>query len=144
MLNYVIALALTTDHSSLSYPSHIIGYEFYLKDGNYDLCGVLTIALPYSSDYGKEATLRQDLQCFLGKSPYLTFLRLAELYGALPAWGVADGDWIREVTVDGQAPDEFIPIEHDDKEYLVWVFHNLETRRNPAEVDIAGITILTG
>ena len=116
----------------------IVGYEFSFN-GRYSIRGAPSILLPHSDEYGREATLRQDLQRFLGKSPYLSFLNLADLYGALPAWGIADGDWIREVKVDGQAPDEFIPIEYNGKEYLIWIFHNLETRDSAADVAITGI-----
>ena len=137
--NYLIVLTQNSIRSISGEPCRITCYEFYVIDGRYELCGTITDVFPYSNNYGREATLRQDLQRFLGKSPYLGFLNLAELYGALPAWGIADGDWIRGVKIDGQAPDEFIPIEYDGKEYVIWIFYDLKTRDSAANVAITGI-----
>ena len=134
--NYMVVLVQET--SSFNGEScQIKGYEFYY-DGTYSLMGDTTLLFSDSNEYGNEVTLRQDLQNFLGM-PHLSFLRLAELYGALPAWGVADGDWIYDIVIDGQSIDEIVPLECHGKVYYLWIILDLQTRNRAAEVLITGI-----
>jgi len=57
----------------------------------------------------------------------------------LPAWGVADGDWIGSITIDGQLIDEVIPIECSQEVHYLWVVHDLQTRNMAADVVITGL-----
>ena len=113
------------------------GFEFFCN-GAYVLSGVTDLLFEPSGLNDRETTLRQSLQNFLGMK-HLDFLRLADRYGALPAWGVADGDWIESITIDGQPVDEIIPIECSQEVYYLWVVHDLQTRNIAADLGITGL-----
>lgn len=117
----------------------IDGYEFLLhEDGTYTYSGVRRAMFVndfQTEKYDWQTTVLSDL-CISTSKSYKRFVNPRKNYGVLPAWGVADTDIVKDMTVDGQPVDEVIEFSQNEKVYYLWMIDDLKTENNAVDVKV--------
>lgn len=117
----------------------VICYEFWIdSNSEYHNTGSRTLVFTgfYENEpYDWKTTVRADLS-YSTKKTNRKFLKLPELYGVTPAWGVSTDEQVKNVTIDGQQPDYIAEFFKDGKSYYLWVIDDLKTQKDAVDIVI--------
>ena len=100
--------------------------------------GKRNLSILKEKKYSSKDDLMSDLQQSLDNT-HIKYLKLNEMYNAIPAWGVSENADIKNVTIESQKIDKIIPIKYNNKIYYFFVIYDLKTEKSIYDLNIKGI-----